>query len=201
MNNNVEVHLYVAPKGAVITDATMRYLENHSAERYPKRLEAFSKQFKGWVQSMVKNASKGCFKYAMKHYTDLTSNRYGIEEQFEVVGNKDGLCICIGPSSMDERKAISSASAGENEIRSVDSVITYLEDIFENDQRFSGKCTDEVSNLDLLRGLIDLLKIAKGTLGVLEFELNAKEDGVFLEMVLVAPKVVGYYVGITWIIK
>lgn len=202
MTDNTELHLYIAPKGGKITDATLTYLEAHSAERYPRRLEAFCKLFRVWVQGMVKDAPKDAFKYSMKHYTILNTGRYSLEEQFEVNGGKDGLCICVGPSTAEERQVISLAASKETEIRSIDGVITYLEDIFENDnQRYLGKAENGLCNLDLLKGLIDLLKDTRGTVGVLDFELNTKENSIELEMILVSPKVVGYYVGITWTVK
>lgn len=202
MNDNTDLHLYIAPKGARLTDAALTYLGAHSAERYPRRLEAFCKLFRVWVQGMVKNAPKDSYKYSMKHYTVLSTGRYSLEEQFEVSGSKDGLCICVGPSNTEERQVISLASMKETEIRSIDGIITYLEDIYENDnQRYLGKAENGLSNLDLLKGLIDLLKDTRGTVGALEFELNAKEDSIELEMVLVSPKVIGYYVGITWVIR
>lgn len=202
MDNNTVLHLFVAPKGAVINDNTMSYLEAHCSQYYPKSLQATSNLFKAWVRDMVSNAPKGAYKYSLKHYTTIDTGRYNLEEQFEVNNNRDGLFVNIGPSSLEEREVISTASKHENEIRSIDGVITYLEDIYANDNlSYMGKCIDGVSNLDLLKGLIDLLTSIRYNVGVLKFELNTNENGIHHEMVLVCPKVVGYYMGITWDIK
>lgn len=206
MAENDTLHLWFKPYGGIMNETDLAFVERYSKRYYPKAMTELAKQVHRLAAKVMHICPPGMFEFQLQHYTRKINNRYVIQESLRDLLDVQGLNFGIQATTPDERRifadCFTAAQVGAATTQSVPSIIAYLEDSLEMESHKweNAKMQNGQEVLPVLLEIISFLKTVKNAVTVHTFEVDFRESGIVITIVLLSPDVLSYYTRIDWTI-